>query len=85
MLLFSGTFSEEVMDFAENIVSNPVIIKLRREEESLHNVKQYYVNCDTPEAKYTSTAEMSGVPGKAIIFCHTRKTASRLEDKMKGQ
>ena len=28
------------MDFAENIVSNPVTIKLRREEESLDNIKQ---------------------------------------------
>jgi len=27
---------------AENIVSNPVTIKLRREEESLDNIKQCY-------------------------------------------
>ena len=31
---------QAVMDFAENIVSNPVTIKLRREEESLDNIKQ---------------------------------------------
>jgi hypothetical protein len=28
-------YFQAVMDFAENIVSNPVTIKLRREEESL--------------------------------------------------
>ena len=32
------------MDFAENIVSNPVTIKLRREEESLDNIKQVQYN-----------------------------------------
>ena len=40
MLLFSATYDQNVMDFAENIVSNPVTIKLRREEESLDNIKQ---------------------------------------------
>ena len=35
---------QAVMDFAENIVSNPVTIKLRREEESLDNIKQVQDN-----------------------------------------
>ena len=54
--------------------------KLRREEESVVNIKQYYVNCDSPEAKYRSIANIYGVItiGQAIIFCHTRKTASWL-------
>jgi len=84
MLLFSATYDQAVMDFAENIVSNPVTIKLRREEESINNIKQYYVNCDTPEAKYRSIANIYGVItiGQAMIFCHTRKTASWLVDKM---
>jgi len=84
MLLFSATYDQNVMDFAENIVSNPVTIKLRREEESVGNIKQYYVNCDTPEAKYRSIANIYGVVtiGQAIIFCHTRKTASWLVEKM---
>merc|ERR1719436_357881 len=38
MLLFSATYDQNVMDFAENIVSNPVTIKLRREEESVGNI-----------------------------------------------
>ena len=65
------------MDFAENIVSNPVTIKLRREEESLNDIKQYYMNCDTPEAKYRSIANIYGVVtiGQAMIFCHTHKRA----------
>merc|ERR1712179_768913 len=87
MLLFSATYDQAVMDFAENIVSNPVTIKLRKEEESLDNIKQYYVNCDTPEAKYRSIANIYGVItiGQAMIFCHTRKTASWLVEKMTAE
>jgi len=87
MLLFSATYDQAVMDFAENIVSNPVTIKLRREEESINNIKQYYVNCETPEAKYRSIANIYGVItiGQAMIFCHTRKTASWLVDKMTAE
>ena len=87
MLLFSATYDQNVMDFAENIVSNPVTIKLRREEESVSNIKQYYVNCDNPDAKYRSIANIYGVItiGQAIIFCHTRKTASWLVEKMTGE
>ena len=40
MLLFSATYDQAAMDFAENVVSTPDI-KLRREEESLDNIKQY--------------------------------------------
>ena len=53
----------------------------------MDNIKQYYVNCDTPEAKYRSIANIYGVItiGQAIIFCHTRKTASWLVEKMTGE
>ena len=61
MLLFSATYDQAVMDFAENIVSNPVTIKLRREEESLDNIKQVWVDCPSPEAKYRAIANIYGV------------------------
>ena len=42
-LLFSATYEESVLKFAKNIIKDPNIITLRREEESLDNIKQYYV------------------------------------------
>lgn len=84
ILLFSATYDSTVMDFAENIVPNPVIIQLRREEETVSNISQYWVQCETPELKYASIANIYGVitVGQAIIFCHTRKTASWLAEKL---
>lgn len=84
MMFFSATYDSAVMEFAEIIVPNPIIIRLLREEESLDNIKQYYVKCKSAEEKYRAICNIYGVItiGQAIIFCHTRKTASWLSEKM---
>ncbi|XP_015908282.1 ATP-dependent RNA helicase DDX19A [Parasteatoda tepidariorum] len=84
MMLFSATYSSEVIDFAELIVPDPIIIRLRREEESLDNIKQYYIVCDTKEEKYEALCNIYGTIsiGQAFIFCHTKKTAGWLAEKM---
>ncbi|CAH4033487.1 unnamed protein product [Pieris brassicae] len=84
MMFFSATYNSAVMEFAEIIVTNPIIIRLLREEESLDNIKQYFVKCKSPEDKYRAICNIYGVItiGQAIIFCHTRKTASWLSEKM---
>lgn len=72
MMFFSATYDESVMDFAEAIVDNPVTIRLKREEESLDNIKQYYVECSNQEEKYMAISNIYGVVtiGQTIIFCH---------------
>ncbi|XP_076357984.1 DEAD-box helicase Dbp80-like [Tachypleus tridentatus] len=84
MMLFSATYDQEVMDFAEIIVSNPVVIRLRKEEESLDNIKQFYVVCKNMDEKFAALSNIYGVIsiGQAIVFCHTRKTASWLSEKL---
>ena len=84
MMFFSATYEQDVMEFAEAIVSNPVVIRLKREEESLDNIKQYYVNCRSQDQKYQAIANIYGVVtiGQAMIFCHTRKTAQWLVERM---
>ncbi|EDV96576.1 DEAD-box helicase Dbp80 [Drosophila grimshawi] len=84
MLFFSATYDKEVMDFARLIVSEPTIIRLMREQESLDNIKQYYVNCKNEDGKYNAIQNIYGCIsiGQAIIFCHTRKTAAWLAAKM---
>ncbi|KZC08707.1 PREDICTED: DEAD-box helicase Dbp80 [Dufourea novaeangliae] len=84
MMFFSATYESEVMKFAEIIVNNPLIIRLLKEEESLDNIKQYYVKCKGLDEKYTAITNIYGVItiGQAIIFCHTRKTANWLAENM---
>uniref|UniRef100_A0A1I8MMJ9 Helicase ATP-binding domain-containing protein n=1 Tax=Musca domestica TaxID=7370 RepID=A0A1I8MMJ9_MUSDO len=72
MLFFSATYDKEVMEFAEHIVPEANIIRLRREQESLDNIKQYYVKCNSEEEKYQAIQNIYGsiTIGQAIIFCH---------------
>ena len=60
---------------------------MRKEEESLDNIGQYWVDCATPEAKFNAISNIYGVVtiGQAMIFCQTRKTASWLVEKMKAE
>ncbi|XP_014286900.1 DEAD-box helicase Dbp80 [Halyomorpha halys] len=84
IMLFSATYDDEVMEFAQAIVPSPTIIRLKREEESLDNIKQHYVVCETEEDKYNAIANIYGgiTVGQAMIFCQTRRTAAWLCEKM---
>lgn len=72
MMLFSATYDRSVMEFAQHIVKNPIVIKLMREQESLDNIIQYYVRCRNQDEKYQAIQNIYGVItiGQAIIFCH---------------
>jgi ATP-dependent RNA helicase DDX19/DBP5 len=71
MLLFSATYEEKVMEFAESIIPDPIIIRLRRDEETLENIRQFYVVCIGMEQKFESLINIYGVIsiGQCIIFC----------------
>lgn len=83
-LLFSATYDKEVMNFASTIVSDAVVIRLRKEEESLDNIKQYYVMCSSSEEKYEALANLYGALtiGQTMVFCHTRKAVNWLAEKL---
>ena len=49
MMLFSATYKTPVIDFATKIVKEPMIIRLRRQDESLASIKQMYVKCENFE------------------------------------
>ncbi|XP_007477578.2 ATP-dependent RNA helicase DDX19B isoform X2 [Monodelphis domestica] len=80
MLLFSATFEDSVWKFARKVVPDPNIIKLKREEETLDTIKQYYVMCNNRDEKFQALCNLYGAItiAQAMIFCHTRKTAGWL-------
>lgn len=71
MLLFSATFEDSVWQFAERIIPDPNVIKLRKEELTLNNIRQYYVLCGGRKDKYQALCNIYGgiTIGQAIIFC----------------
>ncbi|XP_053305087.1 ATP-dependent RNA helicase DDX25-like [Spea bombifrons] len=85
MLLFSATFEDSVWCFAERIVPDSNIIKLKKEELTLDNIQQFYDACESKEQKYCALTNIYGAItiAQAIIFCQTRKTASWLSREMR--
>jgi ATP-dependent RNA helicase DDX19/DBP5 len=75
------------MKFAQTVVSNPMIIRLKREEESLENIHQYYIECRDQQDKFEALSNIYGSIsiGQSMIFCHTRRTASWLTEQMTKQ
>ncbi|XP_075912454.1 ATP-dependent RNA helicase DDX19A-like isoform X6 [Petromyzon marinus] len=80
MLLFSATFEDSVWAFATKVVPEPNVIRLRRDEETLDNIRQLYIACDAQEDKFHAISNIYGAItiAQAMIFCHTRRTAGWL-------
>ncbi|NXP10993.1 DDX25 helicase, partial [Thinocorus orbignyianus] len=85
MLLFSATFKDTVWAFAMQIVSDPIVIKLREEELTLTNISQYFLVCQSQEEKYRALCNIYGsiTIGQAMIFCQTRRSALWLSAEMR--
>jgi len=81
MVVISTTYDEAVMTFATTVVPDPLVIRLRREEESLDNIKQFYVVCRDKEDKLQALSNMYGVVsiGQWIVFCHVRTSFELLK------
>lgn len=71
MLLFSATYDENVLEFARSIIPDPIEFRVRRNQLTLTNIKQYYLMAPTLNSKYARLSEIYGSfhVGQAIIFC----------------
>lgn len=72
MLFFSATFEDSVWKFAERIIPDPNIIRLKREEETLDNIRQFYIICKSKEEKFSALCNLYGclTIAQTIVFCH---------------
>jgi len=87
MMLFSATYSDEVMGFAREIVPNPLVLRLKREKQALNNIRQYFIRCYDSEVKYYAIEQIYTfiTVGQAMIFCRTKKAAQELAVRMANQ
>ena len=85
ILLFSATYDEEIRAFASAIVPEAIEIRLKREEQSLTNIRQFCFITRTEEDKYRALANIFGSIsiGQTFIFCQTKKSASFLAEKLR--
>jgi len=86
-MLFSATYSYEVMEVAFKIVKNPFVLRLKPEEQILVNIRQYFIYCSNPGQKYDAIEQIYAhlTIGQTIIFCATRVSARQLAARMTDQ
>jgi ATP-dependent RNA helicase DDX19/DBP5 len=75
ILLFSATFPDTVWQWAEKFAPKANKIALKKQEVSVANIRQFYMDCKNEEHKYeiiVKLYEMLTV-GQSIIFCQVGK------------
>ncbi|KAL8648557.1 MAG: hypothetical protein Q9226_005943 [Calogaya cf. arnoldii] len=84
VVLFSATFPDYVVQYAERFAPNSNQITLRHEELTVEGIKQLYLDCPSATAKYDSLVKLYGLMtiGSSIIFVKTRATAREIERRM---
>jgi len=85
ILLFSATFPERVVKFAEVVAPRAVWMRVKTEELSLDNIHQFYMDCKSETQKYQVLTDIYTflTMGQSIIFVHTVKTAKFLAKKLR--
>lgn len=87
MLLFSATFDDEVIEFADVIIKEPFVkITLKKEELSLINIKQIYLktNGESDKLNALQCIYESFAICQAMVFCATRMSANEITKKLKS-
>ncbi|KAL8673978.1 MAG: hypothetical protein Q9168_001621 [Polycauliona sp. 1 TL-2023] len=87
VVLFSATFPDYVMQYAERFAPNSNQITLKHEELTVEGIKQLYLDCPSADDKYDSLVKLYGLMtiGSSIIFVKTRATAREIERRMNAE
>lgn len=87
IVLFSATFPDYVVKYAENFAPNSNQITLKHEELTIEGIKQLYLECADENAKYDNLVRLYGLMtvGSSIIFVKTRATALQVEHRMNAE
>jgi len=85
--LFSATMPQEVIEFSEKLLQNPVRILVPPEEVTLDGIKQYFVELQREDWKYEVLCDLYQQLNinQAIIYCNKRQKVEWLAEKMSAQ
>ena len=83
-VLFSATFPEHVINFAQKFAPNSNVITLAHEELTIEGIKQLCIDCPSESGKYDVLLRFYGLMSQAssIIFVRKKATAEELEARM---
>lgn len=85
VVLVSATVPQEVLELANEFMTDPVRILVRRDELTLEGIRQFFVNVEKEEWKFDTLCDLYDTLTitQAVIFCNTRAKVDWLTDKMR--
>ncbi|KAK0616074.1 P-loop containing nucleoside triphosphate hydrolase protein [Bombardia bombarda] len=86
ILLFSATFPEKVMRYAETFAPKANQMKLRHQELTVKGISQMYMDCPDEQKKYEILCKLYGLMtiGSSVIFVRTRESANEIQKRMEA-
>lgn len=68
--MFSATFSDQVVTYANKFAPNSNQLTLKHEELTVEGIKQLYLDCDSDDDKFDILVKLYGLLtiGSSIIF-----------------
>ncbi|KAK0728659.1 P-loop containing nucleoside triphosphate hydrolase protein [Lasiosphaeria miniovina] len=86
ILLFSATFPDKVMAYAERYAPNANQIKLKQQELTVKGISQMYMDCPDEQKKYDVLCKLYGLMtiGSSVIFVRTRESADEIKKRMEA-
>jgi len=87
LALFSATMPQNVLEIAENYLSNPVRILLPQDEVTLDGIKQYYVHLEREDWKFPVLLDLYQqiTVNQALIYVNKRQKAEWLAKQLASQ
>lgn len=87
VVLFSATFSPEVLQFASVFAPNANQLTLEVEKLTVKGIRQMYLDCSSDEEKYDALVKFYGLMtiASSIIFVKRRDTAAAIEKRMTSE
>ncbi|KAK8114180.1 ATP-dependent RNA helicase dbp5 [Apiospora kogelbergensis] len=84
ILLFSATFPDGVVKYAEKFAPNSNHIKLKVQELTVRGISQMFMDCPDESQKYSILCQLYGLMqiGSSIIFVKTRESANEIMKRM---
>lgn len=81
IILFSATFPDHVRNFASKFAPKANKIELQKNELSVANIRQFYMDCRNEEHKYEVLVSLYSLLtiGQSIIFCQVSAITTSID------
>ncbi|KAL9108523.1 MAG: hypothetical protein Q9227_006738 [Pyrenula ochraceoflavens] len=84
ILLFSATFPDHVVRYAQSFAPNANELTLRHQDLTVEGIRQIYLDCESDQEKYDVLVKFYGLLtiGSSIIFVKTKESAREIQRRM---